>query len=165
MNRTSSAVRVESTRGSGVVRVSGARDASATIRTTGPGRRRGAAMVEFAIAAPLLFLLALGLVEYARIEMVLQGMTAAAQEGCRAGIVPGSRSADVTRNANEVLRNGLIAGASVTVNPPEVATLKQGQTFTVTVQVPADGISWVPRPLLPRGKVFKARCTMVREST
>jgi Flp pilus assembly protein TadG len=126
--------------------------------------RRGAAIVEFAIVAPLLFLLALGLVEYARIEIVLQGMTAAAQEGCRAGIVPGSTSADVTARTSDVLRDGLIAGSTVSISPAEVATLKQGQTITVTVQVPADGISWVPRPLLPKGKTLRTRCTMTRES-
>jgi Flp pilus assembly protein TadG len=114
--------------------------------------------------APLLFLLALGLVEYARIEMVVQGMSAAAQEGCRAGVVPGSTSAEVANRTNNVLRDGLITGAGVSINPPEVATLKQGQTFTVTVEVPMDGISWVPRPLLPAGKVLKTRCTMARES-
>jgi len=127
-------------------------------------RRRAAAIVEFAIVAPLLFLLALGLVEYARIEMVVQGMSAAAQEGCRAGIVPGGTSADVLSHADDVLRDGLVTGASVTVNPLEVATLKEGQSFTVTVQVPVDGISWVPSPLLPKGKTLTTRCTMRRES-
>jgi Flp pilus assembly protein TadG len=130
----------------------------------GRANRRGAGIVEFAVIAPLLFLLALGLVEYARIEMVIQGMTAAAQEGCRAGIVPGSTSADVRSRTNDVLRDGLVTGSTVSISPPEVATLKQGQTFTVTVQVPMDGNSWVPRPLLPAGKVLKTRCTMTRES-
>lgn len=127
-------------------------------------RRRGAAIVEFAIVAPLLFMLALGLVEYARIEMVLQGMTAAAQEGCRVGIVPGSTSADVLSHADEVLRGGTITGARVTINPPEVATLKKGQSFSVTIQAPMDRISWVPSPILLKNKVLKTQCTMLRES-
>ena len=127
-------------------------------------RRPGAAIVEFAVVAPLLFVLALGLVEYGRMEMAFQGITAAAQEGCRAGIVPGSTSADVASRTDEVLRGGLVTGASVTVSPLDVATLRQGQSFTVTVQVPVDKISWVPSPIFLKGKMLTTQCTMVRES-
>ncbi|MFN5289463.1 MAG: TadE/TadG family type IV pilus assembly protein, partial [Planctomycetia bacterium] len=37
-----------------------------------PRERKGAAAVEFAIVAPLLFLLILGIIEFARIFMVVQ---------------------------------------------------------------------------------------------
>ena len=127
-------------------------------------RRNGGAVVEFAIVAPLLILLVFGLIEYARIEMVLQTMNSAAQEACRAGVVPGSTSADVSAAASDSLKGGLVSSFNVSVAPAEVATLKAGDTFSVTVQVPIDKISWLPSPIVARGKQLKAQCTMRREA-
>ena len=58
-------------------------------------KRSGAAVVEFAVVVPLLFLIVFALIEYARMAMVSQTLTHAAQEGCRRGIVPGSTTYDV----------------------------------------------------------------------
>jgi Flp pilus assembly protein TadG len=127
-------------------------------------RRRGAAMVEFAIVAPLLFLLVLGIIEFTRMEMLTQTIIAAAQEGARSGVVPGSNSADVAAAANETLASGYVAAANVTVTPAEVAALKQGEPLTVTIAVPFDSNSWLPSPMFLRGKVLRSQCTMLREA-
>ena len=45
--------------------------------------RRGVAVVEFAIIAPIVFLVIFGLMEMGRLVMVKQAVTNAAREGCR----------------------------------------------------------------------------------
>lgn len=50
---------------------------------------RGAALVEFAIVAPLLFLLLFGVVEFGRAVVTFTGVTTAAREGARYGTTVG----------------------------------------------------------------------------
>jgi Flp pilus assembly protein TadG len=54
------------------------------------GRGRGQAMVEFALVAPIFFLLVLGLIEFARAMYYVQILNNAAREGARYAIVHGS---------------------------------------------------------------------------
>ena len=49
-------------------------------------KRRGAAVVEFAIVAPLFFLLIFGMIEYGRMVMVQQVITNASREGARRAV-------------------------------------------------------------------------------
>ena len=60
-------------------------------------KKRGAAVVEFAIVAPLFILLVFGMIEFGRMVMVQQVLTNASREGarlavlarlCRSGVVP-----------------------------------------------------------------------------
>lgn len=66
-----------------------------------PGRRdRGAALVEFAFVAILLFTLVFGIISYAYMMSLRQSMTQATAEGARAGAVAVSGSAEsAARNA------------------------------------------------------------------
>ena len=52
-----------------------------------PKARRGATIVEFALVAPLLFLVVIGMVEFGRMVMVQQILTNASREGARQGIL------------------------------------------------------------------------------
>jgi Flp pilus assembly protein TadG len=58
--------------------------------------QRGAAMVEFAIIAPLLFALLFGIVDYGRLFFIYNNLTNAVREGARIGAVSGMTSADQT---------------------------------------------------------------------
>ena len=51
--------------------------------------RPGAAAVEFALVAPLLVMLVLGMIEFGRMMMVEQILTNAAREGARKAVLPG----------------------------------------------------------------------------
>jgi Flp pilus assembly protein TadG len=112
--------------------------------------RRGAAAVEFALVAPIfLFAIILPMVEFGRAMMVSNSLAAAAQAGCRTGVLPGGNdtaiSAAVTnnltaqaiQNANPVVVkvNGAVANAS---------TAKQGDSISVTVSVPYSNVTWLP---------------------
>ena len=57
-------------------------------------RRRGAAMVEMAVACTVFLMLLLGIVEMARVSWARQVITAAAREGARYAVVHGAGSAN-----------------------------------------------------------------------
>lgn len=127
-------------------------------------KRRGAAIVEFSIVAGILFLLVMGLIEFLRMEMVMQTLAAAAQEGCRAGLVPGSTTVDVQARAQQTLSDGLLEGTTITITPGDIANLNTGQALSVAIRVPADKTTWLPSPIFLKSKVLETRCTMFREA-
>src|SRR6266850_5882651 len=69
------------------------------------GRRpHGAAAVEFAVVAPLLFLVViLPTFEFGRGLMVAELVTNAARSGCRVGILPGNSNSSITSAVNTSL--------------------------------------------------------------
>ena len=56
--------------------------------------RRGAAMSEFAIVAPLLFLFFFAAFEFCRVAMIRHTADNAVYEGCRAGVIPGATTGE-----------------------------------------------------------------------
>lgn len=98
--------------------------------------RRGVLTVEFAIAAPLIFLLFLGGLELTALNFARQTAGNASYEAARKLIIPGGTiaqaQAEGLRQMNMV---GLGTGATCTVvNAPGTAT--------ATVSVPATNVSW-----------------------
>jgi Flp pilus assembly protein TadG len=98
--------------------------------------RRGALTVEFAIAAPLIFLLFLGGLELTALNFARQTAGNASYEAARKLIIPGGT---VAQAQSEGLRQmnivGLGTGASCTV-------VNAATTATATVSVPATNVSW-----------------------
>jgi Flp pilus assembly protein TadG len=112
-------------------------------------KRRGAAAVEFALVAPLFFMLIVGMLEFGRAVMVQQIITNASREGDRAAVLDGSTGSGVTSSVNTYLSNAGITGATVSVNPSEPGTAAYGAPVTVTVSLPFSQVSWVPLPAIP----------------
>jgi Flp pilus assembly protein TadG len=108
--------------------------------------RRGAATVEFAVVAPLLFAVILGIMEFGRGMMVAEMVTAASRAGCRAASLSGASTTSVTTVVNDNLTG--ISGSTVvmTVNgaTQNVSTAVSGDTIKVTVSVPYNSITWLP---------------------
>ena len=80
--------------------------------------RSGVAAIEFAIVAPVFFLLMFGLIEFGRMMMVQQSLTNAAREGCRTAVLA------TTINSSDVeaaVRNYLQSVMSNAANVDEVA--------------------------------------------
>ena len=88
---------------------------------SGRGRRkhRGAAVVEFAIIAPLFFLLIFGIVEFGRMVMVQQILTNASREGARRAIIESATRPEVETHVLDYLTNASINGATVSVTPDD----------------------------------------------
>jgi hypothetical protein len=98
--------------------------------------RRGTTAIEFAMTAPILFLLVLAGFEFSRASVLINSAKIAASEGARSGIVLGTTASEI----EAVVRNELaivgIAHADVLVDP-EVVT-DETALVTVGVSVPID---------------------------
>ncbi|MDA7977304.1 MAG: pilus assembly protein [Pirellulales bacterium] len=127
--------------------------------------RQGAAVVEFAVVAPVFFLLIFGMIEYGRMVMVQQVITNASREGARVGILDGSSASDVSTTANGYLTSSSISGATITVDPADPATAGVGDPVTVTISVPFNQVSWLPAPMFLGGQTLSATTVMRRETT
>jgi Flp pilus assembly protein TadG len=125
--------------------------------------RRAAAAVEFAIVAPVFFLLVLGMIEYGRMVMVQQVLTNASREGARAAVLDGADWPEVEALVTSYLTSGSISGATVT-KPSNFDTAEFGDPMTITVSVPFNQVSWLPSPMYLGGKTLSATTIMRRES-
>ena len=76
-------------------------------------RRQGTAAVEFAILAPIFFILIFGMIEYGRMVMVHQILTNAAREGARVATLSDTTTTKVTTAANSYLTAANISGSTI----------------------------------------------------
>ncbi|MGB9690018.1 TadE/TadG family type IV pilus assembly protein [Thermogutta sp.] len=128
------------------------------------GRPSGVAVVEFAVVAPIFFLLILGLIEFGRMVMVQQVITNASREGARRAIIQGVTTAEVISVVQDYLASGGIRSATVTVTPDPIDSAGYGEPVTVTVSVPFRQVSWLPSPMFLGGVELRATTTMRREA-
>ncbi|MCC6126581.1 MAG: pilus assembly protein [Pirellulales bacterium] len=136
-------------------------------------KRRGAAAVEFAIIAPLFFLLVFGMIEFGRMVMVQQILTNASREGARKAVLDGSTTTDVVNTVLTNLSDAKITASTsnVTINPANPATANYGDPITVTVTIPFSQVSWLPAPMLlsflPSGQtdITLTAATVMRRET
>ena len=129
-------------------------------------QRRGAAVVEFAVVAPVFLLLIFGMVEYGRMMMVQQVLTNASREGARRAVLDGTTTTEVVNAVTDYLTSASITANDLDItvdpNPPNSAAF--GEPVTVTVSVPFDQVSWLPSPMFLGGTEMSATTVMRRES-
>lgn len=111
------------------------------------GEDSGSAMVEFAIIAPLLFLLLFAIIDFGRALFLMNNLTSAVREGARLASVQqdpttGASHTQVQNAVNAYITN---FGGAPPVTPPTV-TVNQvaGQPYSVTVTLanyPFDAIT------------------------
>ncbi|HLN33296.1 MAG TPA: TadE/TadG family type IV pilus assembly protein [Gemmataceae bacterium] len=122
--------------------------------------------LEFAIVAPIFFLLVLGIIEIGRGVMVRHMLTNAARQGCRLGIIEGTSNAQINNAATAALAPTGISNDSVTVQvndgSSDAANALPGDEITVVVSVPVQNISWVPNLQFLSGSL-SGQYTMRRE--
>ena len=127
-------------------------------------QRRAAAAVEFAIVAPVFFLLVFGMIEYGRMVMVQQVITNASREGARKAVLDGATTNEVQTTVDSYLTSGSITGATTTVSPNPPTNAAFGDPVTVSVSIPFSQVSWLPSPMFLGGKTLNATTVMRRES-
>ena len=129
--------------------------------------RRGAAVVEFALVAPIFFLLVFGMIEYGRMVMVQQVLTNASREGARRAVLDGAQQSTVISSVRTYLTNASINGQNpnltITVTPAPESAVATDQNISVTVQVPFADVSWLPSPMFLQNKSLRASSVMRRE--
>ena len=122
--------------------------------------RRGVAAVEFAILAPLFFLLIFGMIESGRAIMVQQVLVNASREGSRRAVIEGATSDEVKSVVTDYLAGASVAGTTVTVDPSSLSDIGFGDPVTVSVSVPYSSVSWLPNPWFLTDKTLAAASTM-----
>ena len=127
-------------------------------------KRRGAAAVEFAVVAPLFFLMIFGMIEFGRMIMVQQLLTNASREGARLGVLDGSTMADVRTSVKNYLENVTVTGVTdddidieaVQIDADtgaetvvmDLASAGYGGRVTVTITIPFNQVSWLSSPMI-----------------
>src|SRR3954447_22952369 len=101
--------------------------------------RRGAAAVAFAIIAPILIAITLGMFEVTRVTQVKRTMADAVRDACRGGALDGTSTASVQKQvlddlaANNIDTAGTVVTVKVNGVVADVATANRNDTVTVTV--------------------------------
>ncbi len=115
-----------------------------------PGKRSGAAAVEFALLLPFLAFLILGVFELARGIMVKQMLNDAARKACRTGILPAKTNTDITNEVNNILSDNSIPQSDATITilvsgqAVDVSTAKAGiDSVSVRISIPISDVYWV----------------------
>ncbi|MBX3425837.1 MAG: pilus assembly protein [Pirellulales bacterium] len=131
-------------------------------RRTQRRHRRGASVVEFALVAPVFFMLLIGIIEVGRALMIQQVLVNASRVGARQAVVLTSSTDAVTSAVADYATGIGVAGVATTVTPnPGTATA--GTPITVTTSVDFSNVSWIPSPWFMGGKTITASSVMRKE--
>lgn len=124
-------------------------------------RRKGALTVEFAITAPLVFLLFFGCLELSRMNMIRNTSNNAAFEAARNVIVPGAQSSQAVSVAQALMQTIGVQNATVNITPSTITT--QTTSVTVSVSTPLASNLYLS-PMFLQGVTIKSTCTMALEN-
>ncbi|MDC0936107.1 TadE/TadG family type IV pilus assembly protein [Pirellulales bacterium] len=129
--------------------------------TLRPASRRGVAAVEFALTAPILFLLVMGAIEFSRANMLAHTTTIAAVEAARVGIVPGATSDECRAAAAAELAVIGVTDFEVVVTP---SVMTDGTTqVQLNLTVPVNVANGYVTPKFFLGKRIFKTVTLQRE--
>ncbi|MEM7312244.1 MAG: TadE/TadG family type IV pilus assembly protein [Planctomycetota bacterium] len=106
-----------------------------TRRSRKKNRRRGAALVEFALVVQLFFAITLICIEFVRLNMIRNLVQDAAYFGARYAMVPGATSAEATSEAERILAVMGTKGATITINDG-AGIDDNSDAVTVSISVP-----------------------------
>lgn len=123
-------------------------------------QRTGSLTVEFALTLPVLLMILFAAYELGRANMLRNTAEAAAYEGARRGIVPGSDADDVRESVAFVLSTSGIRDADVRISPTVINL--STETVSVEIDVPMSGNTLIPT-VFTRGMTFRGQCELNRE--
>ncbi len=130
------------------------------LRVPSSAARRGAAAVEMALVAPIVFVFVFGAIEFGRFNIVRHAANNAAYEAARHGMVPGATAGEMEAHAQQHLSAVSVTGATVQVTPRVVE--EETELITVQVTVPTDQNSWVV-PSFLTGAQIQSSCSLRTE--
>ncbi len=133
-----------------------------TIFKTARSGRRGTTTVEFALTAPILFMLLMGSIEFSRANMLMHTVVVAATEGARRSIIPGATAAECRQAVVSELATVGFTSAEVVIEP--VAIRADTPEVTVHVSVPMTGENGFVLPRFLTGARIDKSVTLQREA-
>ncbi len=123
--------------------------------------RKGAAVVETAVVAPVLILGMLGMIEVGYAFMVRQTVTLASREGCRAASLPGGDMTDVNDAVDASMGAANLTGYTTTSNIDSLSSTDL--EAEVTVSIPIDRATFTGSLLGGSQFTISSTTTMRRE--
>ena len=130
-----------------------------------PRRRHGASTLEFALVAPIVFLVVLALIQFAGLLMCQNVLTAAVREGGRLASLPNtvSSAAVIAAVQDHANRAGISPElVTVNVNPTTLNNLPTGTEISISVSAPIRDLAWFWALAPPNGNLT-AESTYQRE--
>ena len=97
-------------------------------------RRRGAALIEFAITFPVLLLVVFATVDVCNRIYLQQSITIMAYEGARVSTIPAATAVDVVKQINNMAADRRIRNLRVNVTPSDFENSSFGTFISVEVQ-------------------------------
>src|SRR5579862_2111517 len=137
---------------------------SSPIRTA----RRAASAVEFALVAPFITTLMLGMIEIGHGLMMKEILSDAAQKACRTGSKPGATSAQAQTDVDNIMNtdHGL-SGYSTAIllngNNTDISAGKRNDQISVKVKIPVSNFVWTTSFFLPVADFESETVVMLRQ--
>lgn len=129
-------------------------------RQTQIGYRSGVVSVEMALTVPLLFLVLIGCIEFARLNMLRNSLENACYKGARAGSIPGRTAQDAINRAAQELQLVGVRNSKIDVMPGTITDATP--EITVTISLPLNDNAWVSPHFLKDRSLIRS-CTLTRE--
>jgi Flp pilus assembly protein TadG len=118
--------------------------------------------VEFAVVAPVFFMLLIGMIEVGRAVMVQQVLINASRVGARQAVMLSATDSSVVTAVTEYAAGVGIPGVTVTVSP-NPATASAGTAITVGAAINFSNVSWLPAPWFMGGTTLSSSSVMRKE--
>jgi Flp pilus assembly protein TadG len=124
--------------------------------------RRGVAAAELAITLPVFLLLVMASIEACTMIFLHHSLTIASYEGVRVAINFDATNSDVLDRCDELIDARDVEDATISINPPNVATVPRGTPVAITIAAPCDANTIIP-PWFYDGRILTVTTTMVKE--
>lgn len=111
-------------------------------------QRPGTQAVEFAMVAPLFFIIIFGLLELGRGFMVMHLLSNSAREGCRYALEHAPTNSGIQDQVKNYLATQGVSGAttSILINNQggDISQSAKGDVVTINISIPVSKFSWIP---------------------
>ncbi len=134
----------------------------AHVRKSRHAARDGAAVVELALALPVLVMLVMGTLEICELVFLKHSMSIASYEGARLGARKTATAAQVIERCESILSGRRVSGGSVTVSPTSLTGIPRGTEIQVQIRAPLQ-LNSTTGMVIDRGLEVVQSTTMLRE--
>lgn len=104
-------------------------------------QRSGTTITEFAVVAPIFFLVLFASFEFIRINTIRNAANNVAYAMARQAMVPGANAADIEANNQDILTVLNVQGHTVTFTPPVIGP--DTDRVTVEIRIPLGQNGWI----------------------